>query len=131
MEENKKYYTPDISEFHVGFEYEFRDFKNPEKFNKEVVTLDNLEFLDVIEGWIKLKDIKVKYLDKEDIEELGWKIVEVIDDFTITASKDEFRLFYFLNLKNLKVLGNTSIKFEGFIKNKSELKKLMQQLNIK
>ena len=61
--ENNLYYTPEISEFHVGFEYEVFD-KLHNIWNKE-----NNFFLQ--QGDFK-DEIRVKYLDQFDIESLGF-----------------------------------------------------------
>jgi len=82
--------------------------------------------------------IRVKYLDREDIESLGWEYKSTFID----ADGDNAHLFIKPGGYNLKVecdnhitiwLENLSsvVFFRGTIKNKSELKKLMQQLNIK
>jgi len=84
---DNKYYTPDISEFYVGFEYELycRDV-NPTIKNGSTVwlkswqakTFTKAEFergvgfdrnLDLQDDWIR-----VRYLDKEDIESLGFEL---------------------------------------------------------
>ncbi len=125
-----KYYQPDISEFHVGFEYE------------NFVSL----FDDVEPKWEKmswggpsarelppflLKDfedgkIRVKHLDHEDLESLGFKqgklpyqyfsdllrIIKLEKEnlYSINANVDDHCLFY------------------GTIKNKSELKRILKQI---
>ena len=67
---NNKYYTPTIEEFHVGFEYETRMYyKNDPIWTKG-------DFQDVVDGdWynFEVKNCRVKHLDREDIEGLGWE----------------------------------------------------------
>jgi hypothetical protein len=76
-----KYYTPTIEEFHVGFEYEYRNTVRDSSGNqiksmwkKETFGLDmpgwNLETVFIM---IQNDNIRVKYLDKEDIESLGFE----------------------------------------------------------
>ena len=151
-----KYYTPDISEFYVGFEYEFLngDQWEPDEISYKDFSVDNS---DGYENWFDeiskgLRDVRVKYLDVEDIKSFG---------FTHTASlkgyQENFRiekLFRRLNeehddtmwqnvflqyapdihritIRNEVSDGSTNETFfEGVIKNKSELKKLLIQLNI-
>jgi hypothetical protein len=95
-----KYYTPKIEEFYVGFEFEFhgmttgglamldfsKDIGNPEKivvskpdykvWTKEVFTHKYFDIyyrrLEDVEKLIEAGQIRVKYLDREDIESLGW-----------------------------------------------------------
>lgn len=146
-----KYYTPDISEFYVGFEYE----SNYNKSNWEATTLkydDAASFFDNYEYDAYPTEFRVKYLDIEDITSFG---------FTHTASlkgyQENFRiekLFRRLNeehddtmwqnvflqyapdihriiIRNEVSDGSVNETFfEGVIKNKSELKKLLIQLNI-
>lgn len=70
----EKYYTPAIEEFHVGFEYEINmHFRMAEesKWYSAIITKDNWGAnMDIINV---LARARVKYLDREDIESLGWK----------------------------------------------------------
>ena len=70
-EEMDKYYTPSLNEFHVGFEYETYNSYRKEWY-KTILTEDNLEALGSF--WYNFLEAehRVKYLDKEDIESLGW-----------------------------------------------------------
>ena len=71
MEETKKYYTPEIEEFHVGFEYEEQvepgkwawNTCHPNTFEK-LYDWDSMDMLKI--------RTRVKYLDQEDIESLGF-----------------------------------------------------------
>lgn len=142
--EESKYYTPEIEEFHFGFEYEFITTEG--EFKKYITNYTSIEEIVAVinhsEDFSKV--CRVKYLDKEDIEELGWKMNGYISQGDNT--------FYYLNSevypdypalyedheliieKDNKI---TIIDHEGItkvnrinIKNKSELKKLMKQLEI-
>jgi hypothetical protein len=70
-----KYYTPAIEEFHVGFEYEIlhnNEWKKTSVFNNScggdiIFEIKNMGHWDVV------SKPRVKYLDKEDIESLGWR----------------------------------------------------------
>lgn len=82
MEEQNKYYTPDISELHVGYECEHTS--NMSAFiceDYDDVVKDKLTSTDL--RWYITwgeeekgleKFVRTKYLDKEDIESCGWKI---------------------------------------------------------
>ena len=65
----EKYYTPDISEFHVGFEYEINTqypIINSDGYGwvKTSITRDNWNTnLDIISWGIISDRIRVKYLD--------------------------------------------------------------------
>lgn len=125
-----KYYTPEIEEFHIGFEYELNegysefisewwieqefDFRDPERVNN---------FLD---------KIRVKYLDKEDIESLGWKMDTEYPRCILFTNRKNCYLNYWLDSKIIEISSEEGSDnyFQGYCKNKSELKKLMKQLNI-
>lgn len=129
-----KYYAPEISEFHVGFEYEWLD-DTIGKWEPEVVDINTplTYFRDDADV-----EHRVKYLDKQDIESLGFKLYST----GITTDGD----IYTLNNKNIVLIINRKSRyieldnkdlepynikiFKGTIKNKSELKKLMVQLGI-
>ncbi|MHA1305570.1 MAG: hypothetical protein ACTSPI_17860 [Candidatus Heimdallarchaeaceae archaeon] len=148
----KKYYTPEIEEFHVGFEFEvFID-----KIDAWIgFTYSQYTFFnEVIEGgWsgkgftiaekLPLKKVRVKYLDREDIESLGWEYIPHnnanTDRWHDVHKKGEYEIISGAPDKSIairKVEGYTlGIKqvtgmFIGTIKNKSELKKLLKQLGI-
>lgn len=138
--ENNKYYTPTIEEFHVGFEYEI-------DYGDEWVSETQFD------GFLhnkKLENIRVKYLDKEDIESLGF---ESIGSGWYNLKVVPGSLGYFLYVRLQRWGEKTYIKayrqdpattdFDkceycdkedlvsgAIIKNKSELKKLMKQLGI-
>ena len=140
-----KYYTPEISEFFVGFEYETSYLQDYDTWKKEILEEDDAGyFQSIYSGDAIPTEFRVKYLDKEDIESLGWK---VFSDYGagiefkfedkwklvkvkyegLTYSKNEIRIF-----ENNSIFGEdyTSRLFIGNIKNKSELIKLLKQLQI-
>ena len=118
-----EYYTPKIEEFHVGFEYE--EFYSDEWYKKQYQQDNFLDhyFQCVFEEY----KTRVKFLDKEDIESLGFKQVGysfsrplfVKNDLNLILD-DIKREISFNNIKN--------INFK--IKNKSELKKIVEMLGI-
>lgn len=122
-----KFYTPDISEFHVGFEYE--RFINDEDYWDKLVMSVNFLTLGEIDEEINKQEIRVKYLDKEDIESLGFVEYEENcyelkkEDCILNFTKSGFIVIYLY-------YANSTL-FQGYCKNKSELKKLMKQLDIK
>jgi hypothetical protein len=134
-----KYYTPSIEEFHIGFEYEVlaEDFGiNTFLWLKHT----NPYRIEILENFIESKYVRVKYLDREDIESLGWqlKVSEEYDIFglTINSKQGDVKVFNLIFKKHNGLQYRHIITFrkrtlfEGYIKNKSELKKLMQQLCI-
>ena len=125
-----KYYTPEIEEFYVGFEYEekWEDGWHPETFG--VHHMINSDIL-------KNEVIRVKYLDREDIESLGFKYSRYSGSYTQYFTKDNIEISIgsadrkdsTLRVKRIWSVSN-EIVFKGTIKNKSELKKLLKQLGI-
>jgi hypothetical protein len=148
-----KYYTPKIEEFYVGFEYYVED----EPYTLTDVTLklmlnsitDDSFVGKCGQGVFRLstENVRVKYLDREDIESSGF-------DRTLKTNFGLEYLFYedknykyCLYQKELEVIifkacKNTSWLFppqfseeykpifSGTIKNKSEFKKILEQLRI-
>jgi len=146
--ESNKYYVPEISEFHVGFEYE--------KYDERVAIYSNYPKESTTTNWHRFKydlksirlsqlgthlydkTIRVKYLDQSDIESLGW-IKHAINKncYYIELHKNTFGTIYmeYYDEQETKWCIESDRHgesiFIGTIKNKSELIKLMQQLNIK
>ena len=136
-----KYYTPEIEEFHIGFEVECYDDNDK---TWDIVYIDSQPALCNITG-LNL-NIRVKYLDREDIESLGWiykggKTIkkgkayfsdekEVIG-ITLRPNffEDNHASIHIYALKPSGGIQNTI--FAGKIKNRTELKKLLKQLNLK
>ena len=144
--ETKEFYTPDVSEFHVGFEYDAldgfldgtlkstSDYRNS-KWNKNIVTnLNDLPFIDrALTGMNAengIKGITVKNLDRDDIEDLGLTVFELdMGDYFASYIKKgkDIVCGWFPNDK----IDNIEITDTLFtIKNKTELRKLMQQIGI-
>jgi hypothetical protein len=123
--ENNLYYTPTIEEFHVGFEYRNINNLNIGYTCKDILPKEYNEEL-----------IRVKYLDQFDIESLGWIDGETRGMtpfiFNELDPNNEFQLYYQFDNQFAQIYNcHSDFVFQGTIKNKSELIKLMQQLNIK
>jgi hypothetical protein len=147
QEDTKTYYTPEIEEFRVGFEYEQLNryaklvvgAKVTKTWVKETWSEDDLRDSAVVYN-LNIEDCRVKHLDREDIESLGFEELE-----TMLSNPPIYRYGnkdtgVTLNLRNQKVgitvpereraVGGYRTIFEGTIKNKSELKRLLKQLSI-
>lgn len=141
--ETPKYYQPNIEEFHVGFEFEilntegffFIPSKETGTWNKTLVHNGIFTNLENIEKLLFDKQIRVKHLDREDIESLGlvfrnsFRDKEVYDEYYFLGGF----LQYWCNSQTILIESDGHERrgnFIGTIKNKSELKRLMQQLNI-
>ena len=133
-----KYYIPKIEEFYQGFEYErwSSSAYTTEKYIKEVFEFVNKDYVwdDDITNMLACAynggdSIRVKYLDKEDIESLGFKQktdLYIKDNLTLQVHKDSITIKYYDNFNN-----DWRTKVEQIIiKNKSELVKLLKQLQI-
>lgn len=136
---SNKYYIPNIEEFHQGFEYEvwYNSAYTKEKWIKETFEFydkDQIYHYDCVDLIPSFKNngdsIRVKYLDQEDIESLGFIKHKTIDNYWKLNN-------IVLRIKNFKIsiyvyddYTVDKLIFEGIIKNKSELIKLLKQLNI-
>ena len=129
-----KYYTPDISEFYVGFEYEI--LEPGDKWEKRVgrVSFYLRTLLD--KGYIR-----VKYLDEDDIQSFGLKLNERVeglpDLYRKDIDKDNWWLAmpqYFDGGCEIRVwkinLGSrlSGGEFSGVVKNKSELGRILKMI---
>jgi hypothetical protein len=145
--ENKKYYTPTIEEFHVGFEFEALNsplwFFTEANYGWKKITLsENLTWSTFhfanISSSLQRNWIRVKYLDREDIESLGYKKARSIyNSFTSSFRLNDYWFLHLNNLEphnvwinNMESYEDERTKFDGTIKNKSELKKTLKQLGI-
>lgn len=99
MEKENRYYTPNLEEFHVGFEYEVYDYvwsysvqlfkrdqyvvvseptpgkkwiKHTYERNQFIDPDGEYKIIDYLPDYLEDEKIRVKYLDQQDIEELGW-----------------------------------------------------------
>lgn len=144
----------------TGFEKEFKPYiydlakaclvieRESISHNGKIVKM----FIPAMQACIEEKQCRVKFLDQSDIESLGW-VFKTKGPFrtwytgsdswfnNTIPTGDSGRYWSFVLSHDLKYngiiikagtnYGDTDTFFEGTIKNKSELVKLMQQLNIK
>lgn len=134
---NEKYYTPHISEFHVGFVYQS---KNNAKEEFETYEVEHDFDSCVYQHLIDKEEVRVKLLDREDIEAEGWKYSRTIPP-SYFAGYEEYTIVKYYILKrftNTKMVGiykthaedgNYQL-FNGTIKNRSELRKVMEMAGI-
>lgn len=130
-----KYYTPEIEEFHIGFEYEVKyastiSVKGNKygEFNPAVFTFDK-QFPPYEDG---IPKFRVKKLSTDCLKELGFKLTQI--------PGDSFDWEWYLELDGITY--GTATEDDGVVdelelfgcifhvKNKSELKVLLRQLNI-
>ncbi len=148
-----KFYTPSDDEFRIGFE-----FYSVEEIDGSIngpYTIKDCYDLEVQARncWKNYSDILIKYLSKEDIESFGFKFdatrSKVDGNFVGSYENENYYLDYspysyggeFNSSVHLRVMkikdipitsyqSNYQFIYDGIIKNKSELKKLLIQLNI-
>lgn len=151
MNDENKYYYPQIEEFCVGFEYEFKVYRTD--VWREFKFLINDDFDCLYDFEEELSRCRVKYLSAEDIVELGfiqtkqysdevvfqkhvsdYEFIELTlhidEDYNITIEK-----WYQSKMitRVLPVETNTwdnYIIFRGTIKNKSKLKEVLQMIGV-
>ena len=149
METEAKYYTPEIEEFRVGFECETLVQGFEEIWSKIILYAEfdkngwdsNIEdtLIGIDDGFLA---VRVKYLDSEDIEELGGikisdyeyningAILEInySDNTHITIS--EIRQEWEMTAIPSKTAEYYFPLFMGKIKNKSELKQVLKMIGV-
>lgn len=132
-----KYYSPNLTEFRIGFQYEVinQTFK---EYLKEMFNPWKHSF-EYFEEWASFshdhgKDIityRVKYLDAEDLEFLGFKY-----EYKNVYRKDKYFMYIedFVNGTGYRIkIYYAKVKdpmFVGFIKNKTDLREILKQNNI-
>lgn len=136
----EKYYMPSVEEFHLGFECEIASYGKENKWVKFIYnSFTDSIFCKDSNGKIWVNDnLRVKYLDQEDIESLGW-----ILDTRGTYDLDNWSLKHWAHEGRLSIIIRDPSKSQDYmlkhvmtsanfitIRNKSELKRLMNQLNI-
>jgi hypothetical protein len=126
---DNKYYTPTIEEFHIGFEYELQayDTKEWEYYQIE----DKHDLFDAC-----TEITRVKCLDQSDIESFGFVHKQYAGDgkYVLNFECREWHLNFWHNSSNpLIEIGRDGYDdgFFGKCKNKSELKRIINQLDIK
>ena len=146
---NEKYYTPEIEEFHVGFEYQIFedwDYYPIKSWHNQVYGKDgdNQEGI----GYVSepMSDYRVKHLDREDIESFEFIKSGLAKDVFISKEThdiqgigenyiiginfkegtDYVQVFYTRDEE--RAVG--AILFAGRLKNKSELKRILKQIGV-
>lgn len=131
-----KYYTPNIEDFHIGYcNYEILS----EYIWTKQPPLDNsYDFNEVYNLFNEGKNnfIRVKYLDIQDIESLGWVESQPLNNFDDVElnyyKKENYSLLFYekLNYIFISDIKNYNALFKGTCKSINELRKIMKWLNI-
>lgn len=150
----EKYYTPNISEFHIGFEYE-EFIKSPDN-NREWLKKQCTSLVMLVEELdykIDTNLIRVKYLDKQDIENKGFVFNKIqgncskfikYECFDVHWNEPGWNIILYKNNENSNIRLsflpiNISEKedkegstiFQGKVLNINDFSRLLKQLNIR
>lgn len=145
---NDKYYHPQIEEFHIGFEFERKAYA---KDDWKPATMKNFEApMESLYFAVEFQWVRVKFLDQQDIEECGFNWITTergARPFGTYYAKDLVMLVH-NHLKDCFIVYKTSFEvtepthvikqisglgriiFEGKIKNKSELQRILKMIEI-
>ena len=136
-----RYYTPDTEEFGIDFEFQY--------LRKGNWTDDVITFFEEAHEWVNNQvELRVKHLDQEDIESLGfekdlkevagmnWRMIsfqkgELIADLFVELPKDLIRgdgTNGYVKPQTVRIEDSCKVLFNGILKNKSELKKILKQI---
>jgi hypothetical protein len=140
--ENNKYYTPTIEDIYIGFEYEYLNSKEiwvkSNDFSNEYMYEDSPLY--GVYKDIENEKIRVKYLDKEDIETEGFELVDegeyqVDSYYSKKVDKVQAVIEYRVRLwsdswVNIWSEDTGSTYFGGTIKNKSEFKRILKMIGV-
>ncbi len=147
----KTYYIPKIQEFHVDFRYEV--LKNDEWVNindfSNAYEYEDSSLYGVMKD-LEANKIRVKYLDREDIESLGFifykEVQSILKEPTTMFENTDLNIIlgHLYKSNRICIITKDPSKSEIYyntnqdpnhiapikIKNKSELQKLLKQLDI-
>ena len=129
-----KYYTPEIEEFHVGFEYEVNEATrvDEEQWMKDIFDLEYFIMCDydlipesTLQAKIGNKLIRVKYLDEADFISLGFAPAPRGHRY----DRKDLQIYHTdTDPTYVEIYSNHGADFNGDVKNKSELRRLLKQL---
>jgi hypothetical protein len=149
-----KYYRPTINEIVPDLEFEYIDPSTLESIarNRKQIDYEDDSIWDEacfanLQEYIEIFDeefteevipLRVKYLDRQDIIDLGWEYSTDLFYKNILFKKQQFSLVYnystcnvMISKKECNCNSHPNVHyFNGKIKNKSELKKIMQMIGI-
>ena len=154
VEEKDKYYVPTIDEFFVGFEFEFlyQEYTYPVKLKGEPTFKtewkkaeytssffgypdeDEVDGVgDNLDVYVELKQVRVKRLDQIDLEEIGFLSAE--KEHVFKHKNWTIRVVNWCHVNGAAMYiseyldaANVNLVFKGFIRNKSELIKMLKMV---
>ena len=134
-----KYYTPNLTDLHIGYECEWYDINIWES-----KVLDKYGLFASLLNETKtslIKKLRTKYLDKKDIESLGWKLNGKLFEITLSNDYETF-LYKLKHIKNVNVIKITltytsskenfknSVCYVGTCSSINELRTIMKLIQI-
>lgn len=139
-----KYYTPKIEEFYAGFQFEEQSISGL-MYHKKEFRFDWFDLKSKIIKGLDSNKIRVKCLDREDIEDCGFKFFSKIENQSVLTFHNEdlnLMLGFYYDTSEIVIITRDPSKSDtylktaqdphrtGFlkIKNKSEFKKLLKQV---
>lgn len=148
MTEDKKYYVPEPEEFHKGFRFEILgkayEIGGLSEWVEKTFGNECIVFLSYSkEDYAKF--IRVKSLDRKDIESLGWLFQEGVEPFIVMPGGsvergiqfrfENYGISYYPELAKMTIfcLGESIAPiamFTGVIKNKSEFQTILRQVGV-
>lgn len=120
MEYTKQYYTPELSEFCEGFEFERLDFEHWVKY-----TFSPMNVISHAPLLMNLKKIRVKSLDQADIESLGF-VVDSGYGYAKLYQREDCDIMT-QNGKYFKI-HSTNGSYEGTVRNKFHLSQILRDI---
>jgi hypothetical protein len=134
LQMENKYYTPDIEDIRVGYEYEsfIKGYDGElDRWNKEIVSVTNpnLNFhLLLIDKYISKGEIRTPYLTKEQIKNEGWQITK--SKYVLTKGDYKLTGLGFFPNKKLRISRGSLTIFYGECPSINEFRYICKLLKI-
>ena len=127
--ENNKYFTPNIEDLHIGYELEHLSATGYITTKFEIDSS-----LPALQELIKLNQIRVPYLTKEQIEAEKWEYLSEGYIGHQSFYKDDFEMSCFYDKHLLKIIKKEKVKtvvlYQGRCKCINEFRKIIKLLEI-
>jgi len=137
MEKDKKYFTPEIEDIRVGYEYEIENDPVRGIWDKEII--ENLYDLENFCKYNKKDndaEIRTQYLTKEQIEEEGWKQAKCSNPEILSFTKDKYWHCWYTSGGNVLSIDKGTRPllpnqyFRGYCPSINEFRQIMKLLGI-
>jgi len=131
-----KYFTPDISDFYVGYEFQGKIYGEEDEWVNCLYSKPTDEiFCKDSDGNIWVNDsVRVSYLTKEQIEAEGWEYLSEGYVEQQAFYKDDFQMSCFYDKHLLKIIKKESLKtivlYQGSCRCINDFRKIIKLLGI-